>query len=73
MSSVQTVEQLMADHMCLQAENAELRQRVAELERKAEKDSIYRRAMENMAKQFVCPRMTAEELAMAQLKDRPNA
>ena len=29
---------------------------------------VYKRAMENMAKQFVCPKMTALELAELQLR-----
>jgi len=32
------------------------------------KEDIYRRAMESMAKQFVCPRRTAKQLAESQLR-----
>lgn len=32
-------------------------------------EDIYRRAMESMAAQFVCPKMTALEMAQMQLKE----
>lgn len=37
------------------------------LRKEAEELLLYRRSMESMANQFICPKMTAEELARTQL------